>query len=195
MTQILPFTNLYQTTHPHKHTWCTHVPTNTCLSFPLSLMDDYIRPCNRDLLLLTQICQYSLLIKQSFWPFYPPCLPHILPIQTYWLRFQGRVKAVEQVQTLFVVAGDESRTDMYSQFKVCAVLSIGSSLVLWGCINDLACAGSTLHVPIFLCAPACMYVNVYMLGWAFISSEERQKASASTDESPVMGRHIDGYKG
>lgn len=65
----------------------------------------YIELCNRDLFLLTQVCQYGLLIKQSVWLFYSACLPHILSKQTYWLGFQGGTK---NKYKLGVMAGDES---------------------------------------------------------------------------------------
>lgn len=48
-----------------------------------------------------------------------------------------------------------------------------------------------LHVSLSLCALPLIYISVYMLGRLLIRGhvflEERKKASASTDESPITG--------
>lgn len=92
---------------------CTH---KHMLTLSPEFGNHYIDLRNRDLFLLTQVCQYTLLI----------ILSHTFS-QNKHIDWDFRE---EQVQTWGKVAGDESLTDMYSQFKVCALLDIGCGLVL-----------------------------------------------------------------
>lgn len=144
---------------------------------PSSKFDSlHIEPCDGDLFLLTQICQYSLLIKHS------TRLPHILRKQTYWLGFQGRIRAAEQVQTFGPLAGDESPPDVHSQLFV----GVCWALAVWGYINDLAWGRSSLYVPVFRCAPQCVRtrtnVQSYTCFCALLASQRRDRKPLQTHE-------------
>lgn len=167
---------------------CTH---KHMLTPPPECDDHYIEPRNRDLFLLTQICQYGLLIKQSFSPFYSPCLPHILPKQTYWLGFQERIRARKNKYKLWA---------QWQVMKVWQTCTVNFRRVLcWALDPARFCEAALMiwpepHVPVFLCAPACMSIDVSMLGRMFIHrrvfSEERSK-----EQWESCNRHIKGYKG
>lgn len=165
---------------PHAHIFTHSVlmypQTHAFPSFP-QFADTHIEQCNWYLFLLMQICQCSLLIKQFFSPFYSPRHPHILPKQTYWLGFQGRMRTTEQLQTLG--AGVESLTDVYSQLVVFAVLNFSfceGVLMVWPQQYYILC------IPISFLHMYRIYIISRFLFWG-----EKQKITPSTDDSVVNG--------
>lgn len=180
MTELLLYFPMYIKPHAHifTHSVLMYPQTHAFPSSP-QFADTHIEQCNWYLFLLMQICQCSLLIKQFFSPFYSPRHPHILPKQTYWLGFQGRMRTTEQLQTLG--ASVESLTDVYSQLVVFAVLNFWFLLLLWGCINGMASAILYTAYPHFFPArvPCIHHLSVSFWG-------EKQKITPSTDDSVMV---------